>query len=139
MSLFRSVEFELSSGIRSDFKFDCDFLVEEDWLTLGRIAARIIGPYGSVAGIPRGGLRLAAEMCKYVHPGSSCHLICDDVCTSGGSLLTAQSDYLSKYPGEIVFVQGLVVFNRGNLPSWCTALLDLDRRLRYHPYLPVGG
>ncbi len=65
MNLFQRGAFVLSSGAKSTWKIECDALTPDDVETLAEMIRQIVVPFGSVEGVPRGGLRLAAAMKKY--------------------------------------------------------------------------
>lgn len=118
MNLFRSGEFTLNSGRVADFKIDCDALTDADLATLARVAARGLGPFGSVEGVPTGGLRFAAALEKHADPASGRVLITDDVLTTGGSM--------ERQRGDRRHVVGVVVFARGECPEWVWPLFPLS-------------
>jgi orotate phosphoribosyltransferase len=109
--LFRLGAFTLNSGRKSQFKIDCDFLTDDDWDALAWLIANRVPYFGSVEGVPRGGVKLASALLPYVTSGPA--LIVDDVLTSGGSMerRRAGRDCL-----------GAVVFARGPVPPWVQAL-----------------
>lgn len=116
MSLFRSGEFRLRSGEVSAFKIDCDALDDDDIETLARMIAERCR-YSTVEGVPTGGLRLAEALRPYATPGPWPLLIVDDVCTTGASLEKQRAGRPAV---------GFVVFARGLLPEWCSALFVLS-------------
>jgi len=59
MNLFQLGDFTLNSGAKSVWKIDCDALSDGDIAALARMVQILVGPFHSVEGIPRGGLRLA--------------------------------------------------------------------------------
>lgn len=61
-NLFRSGEFVLHSGQPSGWKIDADALTDADLATLAAIAAERLPPFGSVEGVPNGGLRFAEAL-----------------------------------------------------------------------------
>lgn len=109
--------FTLSSGKPSMFKLECEALTEDDWWTIAAMIARACD-FGSVIGVPRGGLLLASELEPFVSETGP-RLVVDDVLTTGGSILKLMR------PGDI----GWVVFARGPLPSNVNALFRLHPRL----------
>jgi orotate phosphoribosyltransferase len=119
-SLFAMGNFVLHSGARSRWKIDCDMLGDEDWATLAMmITERIPRPFGSVIGIPRGGLTLAQALKPYATEGPT--LIVDDVLTTGNSM-----ELLRR---QIPNAMGAVVFARGPCPSWVVPLFQMGGRL----------
>lgn len=111
--LFRTGVFALHSGEMSPWKIDCDALADDDFATLARMLADVLPcSFGTVEGVPRGGLRWARALEKFARPGGGL-LIVDDVLTTGGSMegLRAGRDAM-----------GAVIFARGPVPSWVVPL-----------------
>lgn len=129
MNLFQHGEFTGNSGVSLPFKIDCDALSDGDIDCL----ARIIGGWykgwalGEVVGVPRGGLRLAEAVKRYVkadgHNGWRPNLIVDDVLTTGESMKRLWSE---RYPNRYSSVYGAVIFARGPCPEWVRPILTLD-------------
>lgn len=115
-NLFQFGHFVLHSGEVSDFKIECDALTPEDWLTLaGMIGSRC--HFGSVVGIPRGGVTLVSQLRSFTSSWSSRRLVVDDVWTTGASM----TPYLDKgYTGYVVFARSPILDPR------CRALFTLD-------------
>lgn len=113
-AFFQLGQFNLHSGRESQFKIDCDFLTEEDWETLAWLIAQQC-KFSSVEAILEGGWFLSAALQKYKSDTGPL-LIVDDVCTTGNSLETQRA-------GRDAI--GFVVFSRGNLPSWCSAVFHM--------------
>lgn len=114
MSLFIQGGFRLHSGAFSAWKIECDNLTDEDIETLALMLSEILPTFGSVEGIPRGGLRIAEALEPYVTNGSP--LIVDDVLTTGRSMETQRA-------GREVL--GAVLFQRGPGLSWVTPLFAM--------------
>ena len=111
MSLFLFGSFALHSGGRTDFKIDCDALTDGDWYALAARIARRVSAFGSVEGVPRGGLKLAEMLKGYCTAGPV--LIVDDVLTTGASMEQQRAGRDA---------MGVVVFARGPVPSWIEPL-----------------
>lgn len=87
MNLFQSGEFRLRSGVRSEWKIECDALCSLDWFTLALMAVDVLPKFRAVYGVPRGGLPFAAALEIYATGNpNDLVLIADDVYTTGGSL-----------------------------------------------------
>lgn len=135
MSMFQLGNFTLNSGRKSRVKFECDAWTSDDVECLAFMISKLVGPFGSVEGVPRGGDLLARAIYPlrsqgYRHP----HLIVDDVLTTGNSIrkLLRERWVNSGKEGPVDnptgFV-GAVVFARGPLPTWVKALLPLPAEL----------
>ena len=85
-NLFQRGSFILASGKASHFKIECDALTNEDWETLAMLIAERCSPFGTVEGIPTGGIKLANALRKYSSSNSSLRLLVDDVYSTGQSL-----------------------------------------------------
>lgn len=112
ISLFNIGEFTLASGAKTNFKIDCDALSDKSIAALAKRFSEILPTFGSVEGVPTGGLRLAEAMKRFVFEGATLPLIVDDVLTTGGSMekLRAGRDAI-----------GAVIFSRGTVPTWITS------------------
>ncbi len=128
MSLFLQGEFELHSGTITDWKIQCDALDDGDLACLAQLIARYCHPFGTVEGVPRGGLRLA-EHCK-THASQGPLLIVDDVCTTGASLEAQRQER---------FAKGAVIFARGPWPRWVQPLFVLWPPFVFPPLLEQTG
>lgn len=110
-SLFQSGAFTLHSGEAAHWKIDCDALTDADWATLAEMAVSVLPAFGAVEGVPRGGLRFAQALHRYVTTGPL--LIAEDVVTTGASLEQQRAGR------EAV---GVAVFARGSCPAWVRPL-----------------
>jgi len=108
-------EFELHSGARSSFLIDCGVLTDTDLAALALVALDLVSPYGDVVGVPTGGLRFAEAMRRYQTVGPT--LVVDDVLTTGASITRVAQDVRNSF--------GLVIFARGVVPPWVTALFTM--------------
>lgn len=87
-TLFRTGNFNLHSGGKSDFKIDCDALSDESIRNLAKLIAKEVS-FSHVYGVPTGGLRLARELTRHTLDGYG-RLIVDDVLTTGNSMEEAR-------------------------------------------------
>lgn len=112
--LFRLAAVTLHSGRVSDWKIDCDALDDEDLRCVATLLVRQLPAFGSVEGVPKGGLRLADAIRPFQTTGLL--LIVDDVLTTGGSMEAHRAGR------EAI---GAVVFSRADfwkLLPWVTPL-----------------
>lgn len=129
MSLFNfGGEHKLSSGKRSPFKIDCDFLPHDDLQSLADLALCFLDPFFEVEAIPRGGTRLTNFMVAYCQEKGGL-LIVDDVFTTGRSME-------KKRAGREA--QGLVIFARAPTPDWIVALFQMPKDVTGEPALELG-
>ena len=123
MTLFRLGSFRLHSGGASDWKIDMDGLDDEDIAAIAMLGARMVGEFGDVIGIARGGLRLARAMLEYIKLDSPTILIVDDVLTTGRSMQVALDSPKIPIGTKVV---GLVGFARGPCPPWVKAVFTYN-------------
>lgn len=88
--LFQKIDFISHSGLPLKWKIECDGLSKDEWTA---IAAMIMDyqkmPFYKAVGIPRGGLPLAEALNEYASGNEKDPiLLCDDVFTTGNSILT---------------------------------------------------
>lgn len=119
MSLFQLGRFSLHSSGESDFKIECDDLTDTDLDCIAYLLAQRVPAFGSVEGVPQGGLRLAAALRKYITAGPL--LIVDDVLSTGASMIEQRGDRRAI---------GAVVFSRGVQLSWVTPLFLMTKSIR---------
>ena len=119
MTLFQLGDFVLHSGVSSNFKIDCDALSDEDWECLAALVAKNVS-FSRVVGIPEGGLRFAAALATHACDAAQRLLIVDDVLTTGASM-----EAMRLACGSPRDVTGVVVFSRGQCPSWVRAIFTL--------------
>lgn len=105
MNLFQEGNFISHAGQELNWKIECDALTDEDWDCLARIIHERTR-FGSVYGIPRGGIKLAKALEKYITPGHPLRLVVDDVYTTGKSMEEVMT------PSDL----GFVVFTRRRIP-----------------------
>jgi orotate phosphoribosyltransferase len=134
-TLFQMGDFTLNSGAKSKWKLECDALTDGDWDGLAQMVKLLVGPFSAVAGIPRGGLKLAERLEKYVELEGP-HLVVDDVLTTGGSFRRYKDDWMIKHAGTPAagnserfgpnkYLVGAVVFARGQCPMWVKAVFEM--------------
>lgn len=118
MSLFQFGNFHLSSGDVSNFKIDCDALTDRDIETVAIMLKERLPNFGSVEGVPSGGLRLAKVMEHYITEGPL--LIVDDVLTTGRSIERLRNGRTAI--GAVIFSRKMVYV------SWITSLFQMTPR-----------
>ena len=119
MSLFKLGDFTLHSGQNTNWIIDCNALSDDDLECLAHIGRALVGPFGNVTGIPKGGLRFAKKMKKYSSIGPD--LIVDDVFTTGNTITEMRK---SLFIDKEIF--GLVIFSRTRtVPGWITPIFTL--------------
>jgi hypothetical protein len=121
-------EVALASGGTADWKIDCDHLTDGDWAALALLASRWVPPFFEVHGVPRGGLRFAEALQKYVTPGAYRRLVAEDVVTTGRSALEFAK---TVSPPEDLWpfgyrTVGVCVFARGACPDWIRPLFRFE-------------
>lgn len=117
--LFQQKNITLHSGVKSDFKIECDILTDSDIETLAYLISQKF-EFSYVYGIPNGGIRLKEALSKYCDPKhTNKRLLVDDVLTTGGSM----EDWKRSFDG--VPVQGVVIFARGKCPDWVTPIFQM--------------
>jgi hypothetical protein len=102
---------KLHAGGTSSYKVECDALTDADLECVAFMLVEILPAFGSVEGVPTGGLRLAEKMKKYATEGPL--LIVDDVLTTGTSMERQRE-------GRDAI--GAVIFARQVGPPWVTPL-----------------
>lgn len=102
MGLFNVGTFTLHSGASSNFLIDANALTSTDLASLAAAVAPRLAPFGSVLGIPNGGLRFAEALRPYATDGP--RLVVDDVTTTGASFREVMQED----------DKGVAIFNRGS-------------------------
>lgn len=121
MSLFQLGIFKLHSGEHSPYRIDADALTDDDIEAVAYMLRLRLPTFGSVEGVPNGGLRLAAAMQKYARAVGAPLLICDDVYTTGGSMKAHRGG--REAIGAVIFARRPVT-----LP-WVMALFTMAEEL----------
>ena len=114
MNLFQKIDFTSHAGLPLTWKIECDALTKDDWKGLARMIMDIeTRSFGSVEGIPRGGLPLARALRPYATEGPP--MIVDDVYTTGKSF----DDYCYEHYRTMSFNYNpkWVIFARGEVKS----------------------
>lgn len=112
--LFNLGEVKLHSGGTSDWKINCDALTDAAWECIAYLISTK-HKFGRVIGIPKGGLKLAKALTKYLADGAPT-MIVDDVLTTGNSFEEIRESKESF---------GVVLFARGNCPNWVYPVFQL--------------
>ena len=120
MSLFERKTFVMHSGELSHYKIECDYITDEDWDTLAFIISQKY-KFGSVHGVPRGGLKLEYALRKRCSKDSDIVLIVDDVLTTGNSMEEMRSVFSN--PPE--YIKGVVIFARAKCPDWIEPVFQM--------------
>lgn len=111
--MFNTGTFTSHSGKTLSFKIECDDLTTDDLNTLAQIVGQRF-KFGSVIGVPKGGLRFARALIPYCTTGPI--LVVDDVLTTGKSMeeyRVTENDV------------GVVIFARGPCPVWIHPIFTL--------------
>ena len=118
-NLFILQDFISHSGLKLNFKIECDMLMTEDIKTISVIINEKYDFY-DVVGIPSGGTRLYNELKKYIKKESKTLLIVDDVLTTGNSMQLEKEKYNTNLK-----IQGVVIFARTKCPDWIDPVFQL--------------
>jgi orotate phosphoribosyltransferase len=120
--LFQLGDFTLRSGTKSRWKIECDAISSPEWETLAIMATELLLPFGSVDGVPSGGVPFANALRRHITPGAP-PLIAEDVVTTGGSILRFIEGNCLDAEG----IQAIAVFGRGNFPSWIKTIFSVSQ------------
>lgn len=120
MSLFVRKNFKSHTDLDLDFKIECDALDEWDLSTLAYMISEKY-KFRYVIGIPKGGIRLAEALQKYINPKGDV-LIVDDVLTTGNSMNNFKQHFPVDEAGNVI---GVVIFARGPCPNWVDPIFML--------------
>ena len=114
MNLFERKTFNSHSGLPLQWKVECDALTDKDLSTLAFLVS-LKFQFGTVIGVPTGGLRFAAALQPYCTSGP--RLVVDDVLTTGNSIMEYK-----EFDDDI----GVVIFSRGICPDWVTPIFHTN-------------
>jgi len=111
--LFKIGEFKAASGLKLDWKVECDILTEDDWIWAARHISRKFA-FHSVFSISTGGDKFMFALDCYTRPEDSrTRIICDDVLTTGRSMEAKRQELLINDPLLCEDdIQGVVLFQR---------------------------
>jgi len=118
-NLFILKDFISHSGLKLNFKIECDMLMDEDIKTISVIITEKYDFY-DVVGIPTGGTRLCNDLKKHTNKESKTLLIVDDVLTTGESMQREKEKYNTNLK-----IQGVVIFARAKCPEWIDPIFQL--------------
>lgn len=122
--LFQRGDFTLASGQRAHWKIECDALTPDDWAGLAAMLIDYLPhPFGSVRGVPRGGVPFEQALWWHATPGAKRVLVVDDVWTTGGSM----QRFIDRTGLYHVPLMRAVAFARNPVPDGVTALLSVPR------------
>ena len=107
MNLFQLGNFISHAGKELEWKIECDALTDEDWDCLAKMIAERTR-FGSVYGIPRGGVKLQKALEKYITPDHPIRLVVDDVYTTGKSMKDVMKE---NDLGFVVFARNRIQFD----------------------------
>ena len=113
--LFEWKKFTSHSGLKFDWKINCDALTQEDYDCLAKVISKDsrFSPFKKVISIPRGGDNLARALKKYEKSKAKKVLVVDDVISTGRSMNEALDATDKLFPEKTGFeVIGLSLFNR---------------------------
>jgi hypothetical protein len=124
MNLFQLQKTILNSGKESDFKIECDALTDEDIECCAYLISKKV-KFWQVLGVPRGGLRLAKALEKYIDASARLTLVVDDVLTTGNSINDCVASHWDEWPVNRRESKGFVIFARCKCPDWITPLFQM--------------
>lgn len=108
--MFKHGFFTLHSGEESEFLIDCNALTDDDLVALAAYIGPKLPEFGSVEGVPKGGLRFAEALGHWTTGPAGRLLIVDDVCTTGSSMEEQRAGREAS---------GVVIFARtDSWPAW---------------------
>ena len=118
VSLFQTGSFKSHSGEVLPWKIACDTLSIDDWQCLALMLTEMIGPFGMVQGVPKGGTPFANALGFHCTPGAPLLLV-DDVLTTGKSMEQFRRKWQCPTMGAVVFSRGM------DTPGWITPIFRM--------------
>lgn len=122
-NLFQRGDFTLNSGLRRDWKIECDALTNDDLEALVCMALPILPRFSTLVSVPGGGDRIVDVLQQYAAP-EGWTLIVDDVLTTGGSMERAREKQ-KKFAWPPI--AGFVLFACGPVPEWIIPLFSMSK------------
>lgn len=130
ITLFRTGNFILHSGERSNFKIDCDALTQDDYKSLAvLIASKFIFHFAyAVAGGTNPSAKLVDELNRQcLSSETNMMLLVDDVLTTGRSMEEAKDNLMYDLELTESQIQGIVIFSRMKIPpTWIFPVFTLN-------------
>tara|TARA_B100001564_G_scaffold329032_1_gene313196 strand:+ start:482 stop:874 length:393 start_codon:yes stop_codon:yes gene_type:complete len=128
VNLFVQEDFVGHSGDELHWKIECDALEIDDWKCLATMIMDFEKrPFQAAIGIPRGGVMLGSFLNHYSSQNpKDPYLICDDVLTTGGSMIEFRDKYFRKGASF-----GWVVWSRNTdlKNDWISALFTMPHEV----------
>jgi len=122
LPLFEKIDFILNSGTPSDFKIECDSLLDHDIDTFAHLIQKKY-QFSKVIGVPTGGTRIQDALQNYASNDHTLPLlIVDDVLTTGNSMNKLKAEMEEKGFDNII---GVVLFARGGCPEWIKPVFQM--------------
>ncbi|GAH25104.1 unnamed protein product [marine sediment metagenome] len=138
--IFQLGNFELHSGKKSEWKIECDMLVEEDYKTLAHIVAKEwklkfglvmhVGAKVNYGGRIANSYEFKCALKQYETRTLSEQnpiLIVDDVLTTGHSINEEKRVCEHIYDDCHCDIVGVVIFARGECPDWVKSIFQFER------------
>lgn len=129
VNLIQLGNFTLSSGTKSGWKLVADQFIRDNLDGLVELTRYLVGPFGWVEGVPKGGCLLANSLKPFIIPSSENRLIVEDVLTTGSSMERFREHTISHYGASYYMYRGITVFARGPCPSWVQAVFQMPKAL----------
>lgn len=126
-TLFQLGDFMVHSNNQSQWKIECDTLIDEDYETLAWIVAMEWNlKYNGVKAIETGGHIFGTKLRKYQQNWTkriNTLLIVDDVLTTGRSM---NEIYEVWKDAKNIRLIGVIIFARGKCPEWVRPIFQME-------------